>query len=60
MTVFVLDRHAPPCKLHHLAPVLSVEVEQGSLLQAGLGRISDTDPENFNATLQKKIKFVCL
>lgn len=36
MTVFVLDRHSPACKLHHLSPIFFVEVKQGSLSQRSL------------------------
>lgn len=39
VTVFVLDRHTPACKLHHLSAMPSVEVKQRSLPQGSLGKI---------------------
>lgn len=37
VTVFVLDGHTPARKLHHLSPMMPVEVEQRRLLQGSLG-----------------------
>lgn len=45
VTVFVLDRHAPAGKLHHLASVGPVEIKQRSLLQGSLKRGSRSQSE---------------
>lgn len=36
VAVFVLDRHAPAGKLHHLSSVCPVEIKERSLLQGSL------------------------
>lgn len=36
VAVFVLDRHAPAGKLHHLSSTCTVEVKEWSLLQGSL------------------------
>lgn len=36
VAVFVLDRHAPAGKLHHLSSMCTVEIKEWSLLQGSL------------------------
>ena len=36
VAVFVLDGHTPACELHHLSPLLPVEVKQLGLLHGSL------------------------
>lgn len=46
VTVFVLDRHAPTGKLHHLSSMCPVEIKQRSLLQGSLEGDEDTEVKN--------------
>lgn len=46
VTVFVLDRHAPAGKLHHLSSMCPVEIKQRRLLQGSLEGDEENEVKN--------------